>query len=189
MSESPEEIAQRRQKNPLRAMLRSQPFWVTVALALMCVVMSQVSIVFFTEDNFFNVTRNFAFIGIIAMGMTAVIITGGIDLSVGSGVGISGIVTAMGLPAGHSWWIGIAAGLLAALVCGLVNGILFAYVRLSSFIVTLGMFGISRSLAQVLSENHMIYEFGPDEKIFFEIGGGMFLCLGNSFILLVLLNA
>src|SRR5579859_275354 len=124
MSESREEIAHRKDKGALREMLRSQPFWVTVALALMCVVMSQMSNVFLTEDNFFNVTRNFAFIGIIAMGMTAVIITGGIDLSVGSVVGISGMITAMVLHAGHSWWAGIAAGLLAALACGLVNGIL-----------------------------------------------------------------
>jgi ribose transport system permease protein len=122
------------------------------------------------------------------MGMTAVIITGGIDLSVGSVVGISGMVTAMVLNAGHSWWAGILAGLLTALACGLVNGILIAYVRLSSFIVTLGMFGIARSLAQVLSENHMIYEFGPDEKIFFQIGGGTLLGLANPFILLALLT-
>ena len=134
MSETQEEIAQRREKSLLRAMIRSQPFWVTVALGLICVVMSQVSNVFFTEDNFFNVTRNFAFIGIIAMGMTAVIITGGIDLSVGSIVGLSGIVTGLVLNAGHSIWAGVGAGLLAALLCGLVNGILIAYVRLSPFI-------------------------------------------------------
>ena len=52
--------------------------------------MGQVSNVFFTDDNFFNVTRNFSFIGIIALGMTAVIITRGIDLSVGSIVGSVG---------------------------------------------------------------------------------------------------
>jgi len=189
MKESADEIAQRKDKGALRQMVRSQPFWVTIALLVMCLIMSQMSSVFFTEDNFFNVTRNFAFIGIIAMGMTAVIITGGIDLSVGSVVGISGMVTAMVLNGGHSWWAGIVAGLLVALMCGLVNGILIAYVRLSSFIVTLGMFGIARSLAQVLSENHMIYEFGPDEKIFFQIGGGMLLRLANPFILLVLLTA
>ena len=188
MSESLEEIAQKGGKGPLLEMVSSQPFWVTIALGLICAVMSQVSDVFFTEDNFFNVTRNFAFIGIIAMGMTAVIITGGIDLSVGSVVGLSGIVTGMVLNTGHSWWAGIIAGLLTALACGLVNGILIAYVRLSSFIVTLGMFGVARSLAQVLSENHMIYEFGPDEKIFFQIGGGTLLGLANPFILLVLLT-
>jgi len=188
MKVSPQEIAQRREHGPLRTMIRSQPFWVTVALALICVVMSQISNVFFTEDNFFNVTRNFAFIGIIAMGMTAVIITGGIDLSVGSVVGLSGIVTGLVLNAGHSLWAGIAAGLLTALLCGLVNGILIAYVRLSSFIVTLGMFGIARSLAQVLSENHMIYEFGPDEKLFFALGGGTIYGFANPFILLAVLT-
>ena len=187
MSVSLEEIAHRREKSPLRHMVGSQPFWVTVALGLICLVMSQISEVFFTEDNFFNVTRNFAFIGIIAMGMTAVIITGGIDLSVGSIVGLSGVVTGMVLNAGHSLWAGIAAGLLAALLCGLVNGILIAYVRLSSFIVTLGMFGIARSLAQVLSENHMIYEFGPDEKLFFALGGVTIYGFANPFILLVVL--
>ena len=187
MSASLEEITQKGGKGLLREMVRSQPFWVTVALALICVVMSQVSDVFFSEDNFFNVTRNFAFIGIIAMGMTAVIITGGIDLSVGSVVGLSGIVTGMVLHAGHSLGAGIAAGLLTALACGLVNGILIAYVRLSSFIVTLGMFGIARSLAQVLSENHMIYEFGPDEKLFFALGGGTIYGFANPFILLIVL--
>ena len=188
MSDSLEEIAQKRDKGPLREMVRSQPFWVTVALALICAVMSQVSEVFFTEDNFFNVTRNFAFIGIIAMGMTAVIITGGIDLSVGSVVGLSGIVTGLVLQAGYPLGAGITAGLLTALACGLVNGILIAYVRLSSFIVTLGMFGIARSLAQVLSQNHMIYQFGPDEKLFFALGGGTIYGFANPFILLAVLT-
>ena len=187
MSVSLEEIAQKGGKGPLREMVSSQPFWVTIALGLICLVMSQVSDVFFIEDNFFNVTRNFAFIGIIAIGMTAVIITGGIDLSVGSIVGLSGIVTGLVLHAGHPLWAGIAAGLLTALACGLVNGILIAYVRLSSFIVTLGMFGIARSLAQVLSENHMIYEFGPDEKLFFALGGGTIYGFANPFILLLVL--
>src|SRR4030088_3407634 len=80
-----------------------QPCWVDGQLVPIYVAVSHIDLVFFTEDNFFNVTRNFAFIGIIAMGMTAVIITGGIDLSVGSVVGLSGIVTGLVLPAGHSW--------------------------------------------------------------------------------------
>ena len=188
MSAALDDSALRGGKSLLREMITSQPFWVTIALGLICIVMSQVSNVFFTEDNFFNVTRNFAFIGIIAIGMTAVIITGGIDLSVGSIVGLSGIVTGLVLHAGHPLWAAIAAGLLTALLCGLVNGILIAYVRLSSFIVTLGMFGIARSLAQVLSENHMIYEFGPDEKLFFALGGGTIYGFANPFILLIVLT-
>jgi ribose transport system permease protein len=150
--------------------------------------MGHVSSVFFTEDNLFNVTRNYAFIGIIAMGMTAVIITRGIDLSVGSVVGLSGMVTAMVLAAGHSVWLGIGTGLLTALACGVVNGVLIAYLNLSSFIVTLGMYAVARSLAQVLSENHMIYQFGPDEKLFTRIGGGTLFGIANPFLVLLVLT-
>ncbi len=187
MSVSLEQVARQREHSPVRAMLANQAVWVTLALAIICLVMAQVSAVFWTTDNLFNITRNFSFIGIIALGMTAVIITRGIDLSVGSIVGVSGIVAAMVLYAGHSWWLGMGAGLLAALACGLVNGILIAYLNLSPFIVTLGMYAVARSLAQVLSENHMIYEFGPDEKIFTTIGGGTLFGMANPFVVLLVL--
>ena len=173
MSVSVEQVARQREHTPVRALLANQPFWVTLALAIICLVMAQVSEVFLTEDNLFNITRNFSFIGIIALGMTAVIITRGIDLSVGSIVGSVGHRHRHGaacrplLVGGHA-----RRACLPALACGLVNGMLIAYLNLSSFIVTLGMFAVARSLAQVLSQNRMIYEFGPDEKIFTAIGGG-----------------
>src|SRR5215471_16123976 len=188
MSVTVEQVAQQREHTPLRAILAIQPFWVTIALVIICLVMGQVSEVFFTKDNFFNVTRNFSFIGIIALGITAVIVTRGIDLSVGSIVGLSGMITGMVLYAGHSWWFGILSGLLTAVACGLVNGVLIAYLNLSSFIVTLGMFAVARSLAQVLSQNHMIYQFGPDEKLFEQIGGGSILGIANTFIVLLALT-
>src|ERR1700693_2468445 len=111
MSVAVEQVTNQREHGLLRAMVMSQPFWVTIALAIMCAVMAKVSDVFFTDDNFFNVTRNFSFIGILALGMTAVIITRGIDLSVGSIVGVSGMVTAMVLYVGHSVWAGNGVGL------------------------------------------------------------------------------
>ncbi len=188
MSVAVEHVTSQREYGPLRAMVLSQPFWVTIALVIMCAVMGKVSDVFFTDDNFFNVTRNFSFIGILALGMTAVIITRGIDLSVGSIVGVSGIACGMVLNVGYPWWAGLGAGLLAALACGFVNGFLVAYLNLSSFIVTLGMFAVARSLAQVLSQNRMIYQFGPDEKIFEEIGGGNILGIANTFIVLLALT-
>jgi len=163
MNATLDQVAQQKEHTPLRALFANQPFWVTIALIVMCLVMSQVSDVFFTKDNFFNVTRNFSFIGIIALGMTMVIITRGIDLSVGSVVGLSGMVTAMIMHAGHSWWLGMGGGLLTALACGLVNGVLVAYLDLSSFIVTLGMYAVARSLAQVVSQNHMIDEVDAHE--------------------------
>ena len=74
---------------------------------------------------------------------------------------------------------GIAAGLLAALACGATNGYLIAYLGLSPFVVTLGMLSVARSLALVVSNNRMYYEFGPDEAAFIELGGGTTLGLAH----------
>src|SRR5258708_19054014 len=75
------------------AMFASQSFWVTVVLLAICAVMSyREPDSFGTSENFFNITRNFAFIGVMALGMTPVIITGGIALSVGSVIGLVAIV-------------------------------------------------------------------------------------------------
>ena len=188
MSTPIEEIAQQREQGLIGNMLTSQAFWVTVSVVIICVIMSQVSEVFATPDNFFNITRNFAFIGIIALGMTAVIITGGIDLSVGSVMGLVGIVTAMVLHAGYPLAVGLIAGLLTALACGLVNGFLIAYLNLSPFVVTLGMLSIARSLAMVFSENKMIYEFGPHEDAFVYLGSGTLFGVAHPVILLVILT-
>lgn len=188
MSTAIDEIAQQRGQSILQKLFTSQAFWVMIAVMIISVVMAQISPVFATQDNFFNVTRNFAFIGIIALGMTAVIITGGIDLSVGSIMGLVGIIVGMVLNAGYPLMVGVVAGLLTALACGVVNGVLIAYLNLSPFVVTLGMLSIARSLAMVFSENKMIYEFGPDEDLFAELGGGMIYGVANPVILLVILT-
>ena len=113
--------------------------------------------------NFYNITRNFAFIGIMALGMVAVIVTGGIDLSVGSIMGLVGVVCGLLLQAGyHLVTVALVAGLAHRhAASALINGLLIAYVGLSPFVVTLGMLSFARSLAIVLSQNKMIYEFGP----------------------------
>ena len=163
----------------MRRLLASQSFWISVALILLSVVMSVSSPPFATHDNLFNITRNFAFIGLIALGQTAVIITAGIDLSVGSVMGLSGMVTALTLQAGYSVWVGVGAGIAVALACGAINGGLIAYLRLPPFVVTLGMLAVARSLALVVSNNRMVYEFGPAEELFLALGGGETLGLAN----------
>ena len=150
--------------------------------------MSIVSDSFATHDNLFNVTRNLAFIGLIAVGQTLVIITAGIDLSVGSVMGLSGIVTGLALQRGLPLTVGILAGLATALLFGLLNGGLIAYLRISPFVATLGTLGIARSLALVISNNRMVYEFGPDEEAFLELGGGATLGLANPVWVLLALG-
>jgi ribose transport system permease protein len=201
-----------REKTLLERTLANQSFWVTLALAIICGVMSYWQPVFASEDNFFNITRNFAFIGVMALGMTPVIITGGIDLSVGSTMGLVAIVCGLVLlkhPIDympdwwnaaawtHSWWMALMLGLAAGGLVGWINGVLIAYVGLPPFVVTLGMLSAARSLAVVLSENRMLYDFKPDQAATFkEIGGGenfgIALAggfrLSNPFLILVILT-
>ena len=119
--------------------------------------------------------------------MVTVIITGGIDLSVGSLMGLVGVCCGVVLEAGSPWYAAVAAGLAAGLAAGAVNGWLIAYVKLSPFVVTLGMLSFARSLAVVLSGNRMIYNFGPGGPAFKWIGGGAFLGLSHVLWALIIL--
>mgnify|MGYP001330018736 CR=1 FL=1 len=183
-----EEVTHVRERSLLQRLLASQPFWVTVALASIIAVMSVYQPqAFDSSDNFFNITRNFAFIGIMALGMTAVILTGGIDLSVGSIMGLVGVVVGLTLQAGNHWAVAVLLGLLTGAATGAVNGVLIAYVGLPSFVVTLGMLSIARSLAVVLSQNKMIYELGPWGDTFSNIGGGDLFGVANPVWMLLIL--
>jgi ribose transport system permease protein len=184
-----DDVSGLRERGPLQRLLGSQAFWVTVALIVISIGMSLISEAFARYENLFNITRNFAFIGIMALGQTCVIITAGIDLSVGSVMGLVGIVTGMTLAAGYPMWAGISAGLLTALAVGWVNGSLIAYLRLSPFVVTLGMLSIARSLALIVSNNKMFYQFGPDEEMFLELGGGQTFGIANPVLILIVLTA
>ncbi len=177
----------RQARHPLRWLASRQAFWVTVATLLACLVMSFLSDPFLTERNLFNVTRNFAFIGIMALGMTAVVITGGIDLSVGSVMGLAGVLTGLMMESGYGIWVGIGAGLFAAACVGFVNGVLIAYAGMPPFVVTLGMLSLARSLAVVFSNNRQIYEFGPDSKALLALGGGSTFGIANPVIVLAIL--
>ena len=162
-----------KEQTALERIVASQPFWVTVALVLIIILMSFLQPdAFASATNFYNITRNFAFIGIMSVGMVTVIVTGGIDLSVGSVMGLVGVIAGVLLQGGFDWWIAVIGGLAGGMICGLVNGALIAYAGLSPFVVTLGMLSFARSIAIVLSENKMIYQLGPGGPIFKELGGG-----------------
>ena len=144
--------------------------------------------VFSSDDNFYDITRNFAFIGIMALGMTPVIITGGIDLSVGSMMGVVAIVCGLVLlkqPIDympdwwnaaewtHTWWMALGAwAWRPARWSAGSTARSSPIVGLPPFVVTLGMLSAARSLAVVLSENRMLYNFGPDRAVSFKIIGG-----------------
>ena len=164
------DVAQNREKTVLQRILTSQPFWVSVALLILVVFMTASEPSFGTSNNISNVTRNLAPFGIMALGMMVVIITGGIDLSVGSVMGLVAIVAGLFLTWEYPWYVAFFMGFLAGILCGAFNGFFVAYVGMPSFVVTLGMLAIARSLAVVFSQNQMLYQFGPDAPIVKAIG-------------------
>jgi len=159
----------------LSRLLSSQTFWVVIAVILACLFLSFATDAFATSKNLFNITRNVTFVAIVALGMTFVIITGGIDLSVGSVLCLCSMVLAVTMHAGYGIGTGIAASLLTALVIGAFNGILIAYLGFPPFVVTLGMLSIARSLAMVASNNTVVFQFGPDHDKLLALGGGAWL--------------
>lgn len=178
----------KQETHSLSSWIVSRPaFWVFLAAVISCLVLSVLTDTFATPQNLFNVTRNFAFVAIIALGMTVVIISGGIDLSVGSTLCLSAMVLAIVMNAGFGLATGIVAALAASLLVGAINGCLIAYIRIPAFVVTLGMLSLARSIAMVLSNNRMIYQFGPDEKALFWLGGGSTAGIANPVIALVVL--
>ncbi len=152
-----------------------QAFWVFLALCVACLFLTFATSSFASPNNLFNVTRNFTFTAVVAFGMTFVIISGGIDLSIGSVLCLCSMVLAVVMHAGYGIEIGIAASLGIALLVGAINGVLIAYLGIPPFVVTLGMLSIARSLAMVASNNTVIYQFGPDQDKLLSLGGGALL--------------
>ncbi|WP_421724673.1 ABC transporter permease [Bauldia sp.] len=182
-----ETIAKQTHSNVLSWIVSRQVFWVSVAALVGCILLTLLTDTFATERNLFNVTRNFSFIGIIALGMTAVIITGGIDLSVGSVVVFAAMICGMSMSGGLVIWLAIPLALGGAMLVGFVNGAAISWVGMPPFVVTLGSLSIVRSLAMVLSQNKMVYEFGPDQDKLLWLGGGDTLGIPNPLIVLIAL--
>ncbi|MCB8838604.1 ABC transporter permease [Aurantimonas sp. VKM B-3413] len=170
------------------SLLASQSFWVLIALVLACLYLSFATDSFATTKNLYNISRNVTFTAIIALGMTLVIISGGIDLSVGSVLCLCSMVLAVVMHAGYSIEVGIAASIGTALLVGAFNGVLIAYLDFPPFVVTLGMLSLARSLAMVASNNTVVFEFGPDHQQLLALGGGSFFFgIANPVVYMVVL--
>jgi ribose transport system permease protein len=128
-------------------------------LLLLSAVLTLLTPHFLTVPNLLNVAQQTAINAIIAAGMTFVIISAGIDLSVGSILALAGVILGGVLAAGHSLPVALAAVLAAGLACGLLNGILIAFGRLPPFIATLGMMSVARGLALLYTQGRPISGF------------------------------
>lgn len=132
-----------------------------LGLVLLCLVLWILTPHFLTVSNLLNVLEQTAINAIIAVGMTYVILSGGIDLSVGSLVAISGVVFASMLGAGLPLPVALLAGVATGAAFGLLNGLLITLGRLPPFIATLGMMSIARGAALVYTDGRPISGFDP----------------------------
>jgi ribose transport system permease protein len=130
-----------------------------LGLLVMAAILSVLSPHFLTFDNLINVFRQSSVNALLALGQLLVIITAGIDLSVGSLLGLSCVLVAMMLKAGVPWPVSIAAGIAIGAALGMINGLLLTKLRLPHpFIPTLGMMNVARGLAFVISGGFPVSE-------------------------------
>jgi ribose transport system permease protein len=120
-----------------------------LGLVIICVVFASLTDVFMTERNLINILQQSSINACVAIGMTLVIISGGIDLSVGPVAALAAVLSATMLVAGYPILICIGAALAIGMLCGLVNGSLIAYFGLQPFIVTLGTLSMFRAFALI----------------------------------------
>ncbi|MEW2508043.1 ABC transporter permease [Amycolatopsis sp. NPDC047767] len=130
---------------------------IVVALVLACVAMALLSDSFLSSRNFTNILTQSTVVGIAAVGATLVIITGGIDLSVGSNVALSGMIASQLVSGGLAGFLGVVACLVIAAAIGAFNGVSVAWLRLAPFIVTLAVLGMGRGLTLQLSQGQSVY--------------------------------
>jgi ribose/xylose/arabinose/galactoside ABC-type transport system permease subunit len=148
------------------SMLSSPTSAIFIALVACCVIMAILSDRFLTLSNVYNILAQSAVVGIAAVGGTLIIITAGIDLSVGSALGLSGIVAGLAMQAGLGPVVGILAAIVTAVLVGVFNGISVTLLRLAPFIVTLAVLGMGRGLTLQLSKGQSIYNLPRGFTVF-----------------------
>jgi ribose transport system permease protein len=154
-----------------------------VTLILLFISLSIASPHFLTNTNLSSVIRQTAVINIMALGMTLIIVSGGIDLSVGAILAISGLLGTMTMEGGRNpILLGVLVGVLTGAFWGFVNGFLTTKLRINPFIVTLGTLGIVRGVTLIISNGLPVHDI---PKPFSFLGEGNLL--GVPFVLWILL--
>jgi ribose transport system permease protein len=166
-------------------------FYRLLAVGIICIVLSFVSSAFLTQNNLLNVLRQASLVFFMASGLTLVILTGKIDLSIGATVGLSACVAATVIKSTGSPWLGGAVAIGIGAIVGLANGLMVTKLRIPSFIATYGMLWVAHGATYYYMSGQSVYGF-PDG--FRAIGSGyllgipipiylmlVFLVLGNLF--------
>jgi ribose/xylose/arabinose/galactoside ABC-type transport system permease subunit len=158
-------------------------YGIFIAFIAVIVIISIMCPSFLTWKNLLNVVRQSSIYGVMAVGMTFVILTAGIDLSVGSVLALTGVLCASFEHAGLPVVLIVIATLVIGALIGSVNGLIITKGKVTPFVVTLGMMSVARGLAHIYTEGQPISGFGGGFRY---IGGGDFLFVPVPIIIFVL---
>lgn len=150
----------------VRKLFQVREFNVLIALIAVGIIISLFTPYFFTTNNLMGVFRAFSLTAIMSIGMVLVIITGGIDLSVGSAMGLASLVTALCFSAGLPTVVCIGAGISVGVVFGLVNGLFITLIGLPPFIATLGTLSIGRGMMYMITRGVPVTPDTPESFAF-----------------------
>lgn len=171
---TPESLPPRRQpvdvlatiRGGMRAFSRRPEAGAALSVIVIGLALSLTTSQFLTTTNLTLVARSFAFTAIAAMGVFLVIVTAGIDLSVGSVMGLAGLTVAYFSAAGMHFMLAMLLGLLAACLVGLINGVIIAGLNVAPFMVTLGMLSVIRGIDIAITNGVPIQNIAPEIKYF-----------------------
>ena len=178
-----------------------RPFVGLFVVLLLFAMDGELRSVIFKGGNFKTILTQTVIVAIGAMGMTMVIVSGGIDLSAGSVVALCSVVTARLIEQGHGFAGVLALTVLIGGLVGLANGGIITTVRMMPFIVTLGMMGIARGISKWLANNQTVNPEQPLESVnrlmdnsqspltFFPLPDGVWLAIGLAMVMAVVLRS
>ena len=178
-----------------------RPFAGLFVVLLLFALDGELRSLFFKGSNFKMILTQTVIVAIGAMGMTLVIVSGGIDLSAGSVVALCSVVTAKLIEQGHGFAAVLLLTVLTGGLVGLANGGIITTVRMMPFIVTLGMMGIARGISKWLANNQTVNPEQPLESVnrlmdnsqspltFFPLPDGVWLALGLAVVMAVVLRS
>lgn len=176
---------QRSQKRPQLSLDRfridATTYGTTVVLIVGIIITAIFQPVFLTVSNIANVLSQIAVLGILTMGQTIILISGGIDLSVGSNVALSGVAAGLLFLHGVPLWIDCIVALACATLIGLINGVLIAQNRAHPFIITLGMLTLLEGIAELVTGGSPVNDMGA---LATTLGGTIFFGIPTAVVLL-----
>lgn len=129
---------------------------ILLILIIMCVALAIAAPAFLKPSNLLSTARNFSAIAVAGIGVSIVILTGNIDISVGSVYGLAGVSVALLMKSGLPTIPAVIAGMVVGAACGMVNGVLVVHLRLPSYIATLGMMQIVRGICYILTKGYPV---------------------------------